>query len=73
MARLSGDASMLGRIGFLIFDVLKEVTTAIVLLVRIFQVNAFLSIISLTALPAVMNLIKKYTQKLRRADERDRI
>jgi ATP-binding cassette subfamily B protein/subfamily B ATP-binding cassette protein MsbA len=67
MARLSGDASMLGRIGFLIFDVLKEVTTAIVLLVRIFQVNAFLSIISLTALPAVMNLIKKYTQKLRRA------
>ncbi|WP_320046620.1 ABC transporter ATP-binding protein [uncultured Ilyobacter sp.] len=67
MARLSGDASMLGRIGFLIFDVLKEVTTAIVLLVRIFQVNTFLSIISLTALPAVMNLIKKYTKKLRKA------
>ncbi|WP_319202352.1 ABC transporter ATP-binding protein [uncultured Ilyobacter sp.] len=67
MARLSGDASMLGRIGFLIFDVLKEITTAIVLLVRIFQVNTFLSIISLTALPAVMNLIKKYTKKLRKA------
>jgi ATP-binding cassette subfamily B protein/subfamily B ATP-binding cassette protein MsbA len=67
MARLSGDASSLGKIGFLIFDVLKEVTTAIVLLVRLFQVNWLLSIISLTALPAVMNLIKKYTKKIRKA------
>ncbi len=67
MARLSGDASSLGKIGFLIFDVLKEGTTAIVLLVRLFQVNTFLSIISLTALPAVMSLIKKYTKKIRKA------
>jgi ATP-binding cassette subfamily B protein/subfamily B ATP-binding cassette protein MsbA len=67
MARLSGDASMLGRIGFLIFDVLKEFTTALVLLVRLFQVNTFLTVVSLTVLPAVMQLIKKYMKKLRKS------
>lgn len=67
MARLSGDASTLGRIGFSIFDLLKELALTLVLIGRMFQVNIVLSLISLTVLPAVMGLIKKYTKKLRKS------
>jgi len=70
MARLSGDASSLGRIGFMIFDLFKEITLAIILLGRMFQVNLTLSLISLTVLPAVMGLIRKYTKKLRKSSRK---
>ncbi len=67
MARLSGDASTLGKIGFMIFDLMKEFILALVLMARMFQVNIVLSLVSLTVLPAVMGLIRKYTKKLRKS------
>ncbi len=67
MARLSGDASTLGKIGFMIFDLMKELILALVLMARMFQVNILLSLVSLTVLPAVMGLIRKYTKKLRKS------
>ena len=67
MARLSGDASTLGKIGFMIFDLMKEFILALVLMARMFQVNFVLSLVSLTVLPAVMGLIRKYTKKLRKS------
>lgn len=70
MARLSGDASTLGKIGFMIFDLFKELTLAVILLIRMFQVNVVLSLISLTVLPAVMGLIRKYTKKLRKSSRK---
>ena len=37
MARLSGDSSTLGRIGFMLFDMLKEFITVVALVFRMFQ------------------------------------
>ena len=67
MARLSGDSSTLGRIGFIIFDLMKEIALVIILMGRMFQVNLSLTLISLTVLPALMVLVKKYTKKLRKS------
>lgn len=67
MARLSGDSSSLGRIGFLIFDMLREGITVFAFLVRMFQVDFFLALISITVVPAMVSIIKKYTKKLRRS------
>ncbi|MGL5089114.1 MAG: ABC transporter ATP-binding protein [Fusobacteriaceae bacterium] len=66
MARLSGDSTTLGRIGFMLFDMLKEFVTVLALLVRMFQVNVVLALISLTVLPAILSLVKKYTKKIRK-------
>ena len=67
MARLSGDSTTLGRIGFMLFDMLKEFVTVIALLVRMFQVDFILALISLTVLPAILSLVKKYTKKIRKS------
>lgn len=67
MARLSGDSTTLGRIGFMLFDMLKEFVTVIALLVRMFQVDFILTLISLTVLPAILSLVKKYTKKIRKS------
>lgn len=67
MARLSGDSSSLGRIGFLIFDMLRESITVFAFLVRMFQVDFFLALISITVVPAMVSIIKKYTKKLRKS------
>lgn len=67
MARLSGDSSTLGRIGFMLFDMLKEFLTVLALLFRMFQVDITLSIISLTVLPAILSVVKKYTKKIRKS------
>ncbi|MGL4653118.1 ABC transporter ATP-binding protein [Cetobacterium sp.] len=67
MARLSGDSTTLGRIGFMLFDMLKEFVTVIALLVRMFQVDVILALISLTVLPAILSLVKKYTKKIRKS------
>ena len=67
MARLSGDSTTLGRIGFMLFDMLKEFITVIALLVRMFQVDFVLALISLTVLPWMMSLVKKYTKKIRKS------
>lgn len=65
MARLSGDSSNLGRIGFLLFDMLREMITVSAFLVRMFQVDIILSLIALVVAPAIFLMVKKYTKKLR--------
>ncbi|MFA6709057.1 MAG: ABC transporter transmembrane domain-containing protein, partial [Fusobacterium sp.] len=67
MARLSGDSSSLGRIGFLMFDMLREGITVLAFLVRMFQVDFWLATISITIVPAMISVIKKYTKKLRKS------
>lgn len=67
MARLSGDSTTLGRIGFMLFDMLKEFVTVVALLFRMFQVDFVLALISLTVLPAILSMVKKYTKKIRKS------
>ena len=67
MARLSGDSTTLGRIGFMLFDMLKEFVTVVALLFRMFQVDFILALISLTVLPAILSMVKKYTKKIRKS------
>lgn len=66
MARLSGDSSSLGRIGFLLFDMLREIITVCAFLVRMFQLDLVLSFIALIVAPAIFAMVKKYTRKLKR-------
>ena len=67
MARISGDAEMISRIGYVIFEMLTYLTTAVVLLFRIFQVDMVLSIFVLFGMPVLFNFIKKYTKKIRKS------
>lgn len=67
MARLSGDASNLGRIGFTIFEMLKEFITVLALIVRMIQVDAILTFISLTVMPLIISTVRKYTKKIRKS------
>ncbi|MGL6114216.1 ABC transporter ATP-binding protein [Cetobacterium sp. SF1] len=67
MARLSGDSSTLGRIGFMLFDMLKEFLTVVALLFRMFQVDFILALLSLTVLPAILSVVKKFTKKIRKS------
>lgn len=66
MARLSGDSANLGRIGFILFDILKEGITVLALVFRMFQVDFILALISLTVMPLVISTVRKYTKKIRR-------
>lgn len=67
MARLSGDSAMLGRIGFILFDMLKESITVIALMFRMFQVDFILAILSLTVMPLIITTVRKYTKKIRKS------
>lgn len=67
MARLSGDTSTLGRIGFIIFEMFKEFLTTFVLIVRMFQVDYILALISLIVLPLILQIVRKYTKKIRKS------
>lgn len=67
MARLSGDASNLGRIGFTIFEMLKEFITVLALIVRMIQVDIILTFISLTVMPLIISTVRKYTKKIRKS------
>lgn len=67
MARLSGDSRSLGRIGFLLFDMLKEGITALALVFRMFQVDFILALLSLTLMPFIVSTVKRYTKKIRRS------
>ena len=66
MARLSGDSSSLGRIGFLLFDMIRETITVCAFLIRMFQLDLVLSFIALIVAPAIFAMVKKYTRKLKR-------
>lgn len=67
MARLSGDSSTLGRIGFILFDMLKEFLTVVALIFRMFQVDWILAIVSLTVMPLIIGTVRKYTKKIRKS------
>ena len=66
MARLSGDSSSLGRIGFLIFDMVREIIAVSAFLIRMFQLDLTLSFIALIVAPAIFGMVKKYTRKMKR-------
>jgi ATP-binding cassette subfamily B protein len=67
MARLSGDSSTLGRIGFILFDMLKEFITVVALIFRMFQVDWLLALVSLTVMPLIIGTVRKYTKKIRKS------
>lgn len=67
MARLSGDSSSLGRIGFLLFEMLREFITVLIFLIRMFQVDFILALVSVTVLPSMLAVVKKYTKKMRKS------
>ena len=67
MARLSGDSSTLGRIGFILFDMLKEFLTVVALIFRMFQVDWLLALVSLTVMPLIIGTVRKYTKKIRKS------
>lgn len=67
MARLSGDTATLGRIGFILFDMLKESITVLALTFRMFQVDFILALLSLTVMPLIISTVRKYTKKIRRS------
>lgn len=67
MARLSGDSSSLGRIGFLLFEMLREIITVVIFLGRMFQVDFILALISVTVLPVMLRVVRKYTKKMRKS------
>ncbi|MGL4897616.1 MAG: ABC transporter ATP-binding protein, partial [Cetobacterium sp.] len=52
---------------FMLFDMLKEFVTVVALLFRMFQVDFVLALISLTVLPAILSMVKKYTKKIRKS------
>lgn len=67
MARLSGDSSSLGRIGFLLFDMVREIIAVSAFLIRMFQLDITLSFIALIVAPAIFGMVKKYTRKMKRS------
>ena len=67
MARLSGDSSSLGRIGFLLFDMIREIIAVLAFLIRMFQLDLTLSFIALIVAPAIFGIVKKYTRKMKRS------
>lgn len=67
MARLSGDSALLGRIGSILFEMFKELITALILVARMFQVDLLLSLIALVVLPLIIQSVRKYTKKIRKS------
>ena len=65
MSRLSGDTSILGQIGFIMFDMGKEGIAVLALTFRMFQVDYVLALISLVVLPLIISTVRKYTKKIR--------
>ena len=66
LSKLTNDTTSLGRIGFIIFDMFKELLTVIILTVILFQVDYILALISLVLLPLIIRVVRKYTKKIRK-------
>jgi len=66
MARISGDAGNLGKIGFMIFQILPEFLTITVLLIGLFRIDILLALMTLVLLPAMMMILKKILKKIKR-------
>ena len=66
LSKLTNDTTSLGRIGFIIFDMFKELLTVIILTVILFKVDYILALISLILLPLIIRVVRKYTKKIRK-------
>ncbi len=66
MARISGDAGNLGKIGFMMFQILPEFLTVAVLLIGLFRIDVVLALMTLVLLPAMMAILKKILKKIKR-------
>ena len=63
LSKLTNDTTSLGRIGFIIFDMFKELLTVLILTGRMFQVDYILALVSLILLPLIIRVVRKYTKK----------
>ena len=66
LSKLTNDTTSLGRIGFIIFDMFKELLTVIILTAILFKVDYILALISLVLLPLIIRVVRKYTKKIRK-------
>ena len=66
LSKLTNDTTSLGRIGFIIFDMFKELLTVLILTGRMFQVDYILALVSLILLPLIIRIVRKYTKKIRK-------
>lgn len=66
MARISGDAGNLGKIGFMMFQILPEFLTVAVLLIGLFRIDVILALMTLVLLPAMMMILKKILKKIKK-------
>ena len=66
LSKLTNDTTSLGRIGFIIFDMFKELLTVLILTGRMFQVDYILALVSLILLPLIITVVRKYTKKIRK-------
>ena len=67
MARMSGDASNLGKVGFMVFQILPEALTVLVLLIGLFRIDSILALMTLILLPALMSVLKKILKKIKKS------
>ncbi|WP_335992968.1 ABC transporter ATP-binding protein [Fusobacterium polymorphum] len=66
LSKLTNDTTSLGRIGFIIFDMFKELLTVLILTGRMFQVDYILALVSLVLLPLIIRVVRKFTKKIRK-------
>jgi len=66
MARISGDAGNLGKIGFMLFQILPEFLTVTVLLIGLFRIDLILALMTLVLLPVMMMILKKILKKIKK-------
>ena len=66
LSKLTNDTTSLGRIGFIIFDMFKELLTVLILTGRMFQVDYILALVSLILLPLIIRVVRKYSKKIRK-------
>ncbi|HAS79938.1 MAG TPA: ABC transporter ATP-binding protein [Fusobacteriaceae bacterium] len=66
MSRISGDASNLGKIGFMIFQILPEFLTVTVLLIGLFKIDVILAVMTLIMMPGMMMVLKKILKKIKK-------
>lgn len=66
MSRISGDAGNLGKIGFMIFQILPEFLTVTVLLIGLFKIDVILAVMTLIMMPGMMMVLKKILKKIKK-------
>ena len=73
LARMSGDVSMLGNIGFEMFEILTFIITVTVLLGRMLFLDLTLTVVTLVFMPLVFLSIAKFGKKIKKRsrDQRD--